>query len=109
MWCGWGLMARGLWWPAGRGGRGRAGASRGTGGGGGAGGCWGGGGRGEGGAAYDVAFLDLLGEPAQLGLLRARGLITADTVTVLAFADHRIPSEGELRRRCGVWGGLLAG
>ena len=32
-------------------------------------------------APYDVAFLDLLGDPAQLGWLRARGLITADTVT----------------------------
>ena len=30
----------------------------------------------EGAAAYDIAFLDLLGAPAQLGLLRARGLIT---------------------------------
>jgi adenosylcobinamide kinase/adenosylcobinamide-phosphate guanylyltransferase len=63
----------------------------------------------EGAAAYDIAFLDLLGEPAQLGLLRARGLITADTVTALAFADHRVPSEGELRRRCGFWRVLLAG
>jgi adenosylcobinamide kinase / adenosylcobinamide-phosphate guanylyltransferase len=63
----------------------------------------------EGAAAYDVAFLDLLGEPAQLGLLRARGLITADTVTALAFADHRVSSEGELRRRCGFWRVLLAG
>jgi adenosylcobinamide kinase/adenosylcobinamide-phosphate guanylyltransferase len=60
-------------------------------------------------AGYDVAFLDLLGEPTQLGLLRARGLITADTVTVLAFADHRVPSEGELRRRCGFWRVVLAG
>src|ERR1700733_7413202 len=67
------------------------------------------GGGGGGGAGYDVAFLDLLGEPAQLGLLRARGLITADTVTVLAFADHRIPSEGELRRRCGFLRVMLAG
>jgi adenosylcobinamide kinase / adenosylcobinamide-phosphate guanylyltransferase len=63
----------------------------------------------EGAAPYDVAFLDLLGEPAQLGLLRARGLITADTVTVVAFADHRVPSEGELRRRCGFWRAELIG
>jgi adenosyl cobinamide kinase/adenosyl cobinamide phosphate guanylyltransferase len=54
-------------------------------------------------APYDVALLDLLGEPAQLGLLRARGLITPDTVTAVAFADHRVPSEDELRRRCGFW------
>jgi len=63
----------------------------------------------EGAAAYDIAFLDLLAEPAQLGLLRARGLITADTVTAVAFADHRVSSEGELRRRCGFWRVMLAG
>jgi adenosylcobinamide kinase/adenosylcobinamide-phosphate guanylyltransferase len=63
----------------------------------------------EGSAAYDIAFLDLLGEPAQLGLLRVRGLITADTVTAVAFADHRVSAEGELRRRCGFWGVELAG
>ena len=54
-------------------------------------------------APYDVAFLDLLGDPAQLGWLRARGLITAGTVTAVAFADHRVPSERELARRCGFW------
>ena len=59
--------------------------------------------------AYDIAFLDLLGEPAQLGLLRARGLINAGTVTAVAFADHRVPSEGELRRRCGFWRAVLPG
>jgi adenosylcobinamide kinase/adenosylcobinamide-phosphate guanylyltransferase len=63
----------------------------------------------EGAAAYDIAFLDLVGEPAQLGLLRARRLITADTVTVVAFADHRVPAEGELRRRCGFWRAELTG
>jgi adenosylcobinamide kinase/adenosylcobinamide-phosphate guanylyltransferase len=63
----------------------------------------------EGAAAYDIAVLDLVGEPAHLGLLRRRGLITADTVTVVAFADHRVSSEGELRRRCGFWGVMLAG
>jgi adenosylcobinamide kinase / adenosylcobinamide-phosphate guanylyltransferase len=52
---------------------------------------------------YDIAFLDLLGEPAQLGLLRARGLVTSDTITMVAFADHRVPSEPELWRRCGFW------
>jgi adenosylcobinamide kinase / adenosylcobinamide-phosphate guanylyltransferase len=52
---------------------------------------------------YDLAFLDLLGWPAQLGLLRARGLVTADTITAVAFADHRVPSEAELRQRCGFW------
>jgi adenosylcobinamide kinase / adenosylcobinamide-phosphate guanylyltransferase len=63
----------------------------------------------EGSAPYDVAFLDLLGDPAQLGWLRARGLITAGTVTVVAFADHRVPSEAELARHCGFWRVRLAG
>jgi adenosylcobinamide kinase / adenosylcobinamide-phosphate guanylyltransferase len=63
----------------------------------------------DGTAPYDVAFLDLLGDPAQLGWLRARGLITAGTVTAVAFADHRVPSEAELARRCGFWGVRLAG
>ena len=52
---------------------------------------------------YDLAFLDLLGEPAQLGLLRARGLVTGDTITAVAFVDHRVPSETELRQRCRFW------
>jgi adenosylcobinamide kinase/adenosylcobinamide-phosphate guanylyltransferase len=50
-----------------------------------------------------VAFLDMLGEPAQLGRLRARGLVTADTITVVAFADHRVPGPRELQRRAGFW------
>jgi adenosylcobinamide kinase/adenosylcobinamide-phosphate guanylyltransferase len=62
----------------------------------------------EGAAPYDVAFLDLLGDPAQLGWLRARGLITAQTVTVVAFADHRVASERELAQRCGFWRVRLA-
>jgi adenosylcobinamide kinase / adenosylcobinamide-phosphate guanylyltransferase len=57
----------------------------------------------DGAGRYDVAFLDLLGDPAQLGLLRARGLITDETITAVAFADHRVPSARELRRRCGFW------
>jgi adenosylcobinamide kinase/adenosylcobinamide-phosphate guanylyltransferase len=60
-------------------------------------------------APYDIAFLDQLGDPAQLGWLRARGLITADTVTAVAFADHRVPSERELEQRCGFWQVRLAG
>jgi adenosylcobinamide kinase / adenosylcobinamide-phosphate guanylyltransferase len=63
----------------------------------------------EGAAPYDVAFLDLLGDPAQLGWLRARRLITADTDTLVAFADHRVPSEQELARRCGFWRVRLGG
>jgi adenosylcobinamide kinase / adenosylcobinamide-phosphate guanylyltransferase len=57
----------------------------------------------DGAGRYDIAFLDLLADPAQLGLLRARGLITDDTMTAVAFADHRVPSERELRQRCGFW------
>ena len=60
-------------------------------------------------APYDVAFLDVLGDPAQLGSLKPRGLITADTITAVAFADHRVPSEGELERRCGFWRVRLVG
>jgi len=59
-------------------------------------------------APYDIAFLDLLGDPGQLGWLRARGLITPDTVTVVAYADHRVPSERELEQRCGYWQVQLA-
>jgi adenosylcobinamide kinase / adenosylcobinamide-phosphate guanylyltransferase len=57
-------------------------------------------------AAYDIAFVDMLGDPAQLGWLRRRGLITADTITAVAFADHRVPAEPELRRRCAFWRAL---
>ena len=57
----------------------------------------------EGTAPYDVAFLDLLGDPAQLGRLRARGLIRADTITVVAFADHRVTSAAELEQRSRFW------
>ena len=63
----------------------------------------------EGAGRYDAVFLDLLGDPAQLGLLRARRLVTADTVTAVAFADHRVASEAELRRRCGFWGAIVPG
>jgi adenosylcobinamide kinase / adenosylcobinamide-phosphate guanylyltransferase len=63
----------------------------------------------EGAGPYDIVFLDLLAEPAQLGLLRARGLVTADTITMAAFADHRVPSEPELWRRCGFWRAAVPG
>jgi adenosylcobinamide kinase / adenosylcobinamide-phosphate guanylyltransferase len=63
----------------------------------------------DGAEPYDVAFLDLLGDPAQLGLLRARGLVTPDTITAVAFADHRVPSERELKQRCGFWRAAVPG
>ena len=57
----------------------------------------------EGAARYDIAFLDMLADPAQLGRLRGRGLVTADTITAVAFADHRVSGAAELERRCGFW------
>jgi adenosylcobinamide kinase / adenosylcobinamide-phosphate guanylyltransferase len=54
-------------------------------------------------APYDVALLDLLDSPAQLGALRARGLVHAGTTVAALHADHRITSEAELSRRCGLW------
>ena len=47
----------------------------------------------EGAAPYDIAFLDLLGDPTQLGWLRARELVTPETIVLVAFADHRVPAE----------------
>jgi adenosylcobinamide kinase / adenosylcobinamide-phosphate guanylyltransferase len=57
----------------------------------------------DGARRYDIALLDMLGDPAQLGLLRARGLVTDETITAVACADHRVPSLAELQRRCGLW------
>jgi adenosylcobinamide kinase / adenosylcobinamide-phosphate guanylyltransferase len=53
---------------------------------------------------YDLALLDMLGDPAQLGLLRQRGLVAAGTVVAVLHADHRVSAEEELARRCGYWG-----
>ena len=52
---------------------------------------------------YDIALLDLLASPAQLGKLRAAGLILPHTVVAALYADHRISSEQELARRCELW------
>jgi adenosylcobinamide kinase/adenosylcobinamide-phosphate guanylyltransferase len=52
---------------------------------------------------YDIALLDLLASPAQLGELRAAGLIRAYTAVAALYADHRISSEQELTRRCELW------
>lgn len=57
----------------------------------------------EGARAYDVAFVDVLGDPFQLGRLRARGVVTEHTTTIAAFADHRVSSAVELERLCAVW------
>jgi len=55
---------------------------------------------------YDIALLDLLASPAQLGSLRAAGLVGPQTAVVAMYCDHRISSEQELARRCGLWGAL---
>jgi adenosylcobinamide kinase/adenosylcobinamide-phosphate guanylyltransferase len=57
---------------------------------------------------YDAVLLDLIGDPAQLGLLRRRGLVTGGTLVLAGFADHRVRSERELARRCRFWGAVPA-
>ncbi len=52
---------------------------------------------------YDIALLDLLTSPAQLGLLRSAGLIAAHTTVVALYTDHRVSSVAELARRCALW------
>jgi adenosylcobinamide kinase / adenosylcobinamide-phosphate guanylyltransferase len=54
--------------------------------------------------AYGMVLLDLLEDPAQLGALRARGLVRAETVAAVLHADHRVSSEAELARRSRFWG-----
>jgi adenosylcobinamide kinase / adenosylcobinamide-phosphate guanylyltransferase len=54
-------------------------------------------------ARFDIALLDLLASPAQLGLLRARGLVTERTRVAALYTDHRISSEREMARRCALW------
>jgi adenosylcobinamide kinase / adenosylcobinamide-phosphate guanylyltransferase len=56
---------------------------------------------------YDVALLDLVQDPAQLGALRSRGLAGDRAVAAVLHADHRISSEEELARRCGYWEAVL--
>jgi len=57
-------------------------------------------------APYDAVFLDLLGDPAQLGGMRRRGIVTGATAVAVIHIDHRVSSERELARRCGIWGVL---
>jgi adenosylcobinamide kinase/adenosylcobinamide-phosphate guanylyltransferase len=56
---------------------------------------------------YDVALLDLAGDPFQLGDLRRRGLVRAETAVTAFHLDDRIFSEQEMARRCLLWGVLL--
>jgi adenosylcobinamide kinase / adenosylcobinamide-phosphate guanylyltransferase len=58
----------------------------------------------DGAAPFDIALLDMLASPAQLGLLRARGLVRGSTAVTAIYADHRVTSAEELARRCGFWG-----
>jgi len=54
-------------------------------------------------APYDIALLDLLASPLQLGRLRRSGLVQDRTVVAALFADHRVRSEREFARRCALW------
>ncbi|MGE5286036.1 MAG: bifunctional adenosylcobinamide kinase/adenosylcobinamide-phosphate guanylyltransferase [Micromonosporaceae bacterium] len=54
-------------------------------------------------APYDVALLDLLADPGQLGGLRRRGLVTSSTTVAAIHIDHRAPSRRELERRLRMW------
>jgi len=55
-------------------------------------------------APYDIALLDLLTSPWQLGWLRSAGLVTARTAVAALYTDHRVSSAAELARRCALWG-----
>jgi adenosylcobinamide kinase/adenosylcobinamide-phosphate guanylyltransferase len=57
---------------------------------------------------YDIALLDLLASPAQLGQLRARGLVHPGTAVAALYTDHRVTSEDEMARRCALWGAVQA-
>ena len=58
-------------------------------------------------ARYDAALLDLLGYPAQLGWLRARGAVHRGTLVAAAAADHRAFDARELARHCEIWRAAL--
>jgi adenosylcobinamide kinase / adenosylcobinamide-phosphate guanylyltransferase len=58
---------------------------------------------------YDIAFVDVLGDPFRLGRLRADGIVADDTTVVAACADHRATSQAELDRLCGFWRVALPG
>jgi adenosylcobinamide kinase / adenosylcobinamide-phosphate guanylyltransferase len=55
---------------------------------------------------FDIALLDLLTYPAQLGRLRSTGVLQADTAVAALCTDHRVSSEAEMARRCALWGVL---
>ncbi len=53
---------------------------------------------------FDIALLDLLASPAELGRLRATGLVRQHTAVAALYTDHRVPTEREMARRCDFWG-----
>jgi len=57
---------------------------------------------------YDIALLDLLASPEQLGRLRAQGLVHERTTVAALYTDHRITSDDEMARRCALWGAIHA-
>jgi len=54
-------------------------------------------------APYELALLDLLDSPAQLGWLRQTGLVHAQTTVAALYTDHRVSSAAEVARRCELW------
>jgi adenosylcobinamide kinase/adenosylcobinamide-phosphate guanylyltransferase len=58
---------------------------------------------------FDLVLLDLLYGPAQLGVLRARGLVPDQAIAAALWADHRISSLEELARRCRLWRAVAPG
>jgi adenosylcobinamide kinase / adenosylcobinamide-phosphate guanylyltransferase len=54
-------------------------------------------------APYDVALLDLLDSPSELGRLRQAGVVSPRTTVVAMYTDHRVSSAAELARRCELW------
>lgn len=52
---------------------------------------------------YDAVFLDLVGDPGHLGLLRHQGAVTSATRVHAVHADHRLRSPAELARRMAFW------
>ncbi len=53
---------------------------------------------------YDIALLDLLASPEQLGRLRVTGLVHERTAVAALYTDHRVSSADEMARRCALWG-----
>jgi len=57
---------------------------------------------------FDIALLDLLADPAQLGSLRRAGLVHQRTAVTALYTDHRIRSDREMARRCELWAATAA-